>query len=112
MSCECNKVKSMPLIDKFPVGLNFKDDNDKIQLANPVTLGESWTVETWLSLSSLAKQNSEQNLEQYTEQKLQASEPQQDARFGNSVAVSGNTTIVGAYQDDSKAGAAYICSLD
>ena len=75
-------------------------------------MGESWTVETWLSLSSLAKQNPEQNPEQYTEQKLQASEPQPDARFGNSVAVSDNTAIVGAYQEDSKAGAAYIFEFD
>ncbi|MGB5713610.1 MAG: FG-GAP repeat protein, partial [Waterburya sp.] len=102
----------MPFSDKFPVGLNFQDNNDKIQLANPVSLGESWTVETWLSLSSLAKQNLEQNLEKYTEEKLQASEPQQDACFGNSVAICGNTALVGAYQEDSKAGVAYIFEFD
>ncbi|NEO74886.1 LamG-like jellyroll fold domain-containing protein [Moorena sp. SIO4G3] len=35
------------LPDQLPVALNFAGANDKIELANPVFLGDSWTVETW-----------------------------------------------------------------
>ncbi|AOW98601.1 hypothetical protein BJP34_03285 [Moorena producens PAL-8-15-08-1] len=40
------------LRDQLPVALKFADNNDKIQLANPVALGESWTVEAWFYFAS------------------------------------------------------------
>ena len=35
------------LPDELPVGLNFADSNDKIELSNPIYLSEEWTIETW-----------------------------------------------------------------
>ena len=98
----------MVLADQPSVYLNFVNDSDKIQLTNPVSLGESWTVEAWFSLSPIARQNLRQNL---LEQKLQANDPQQDVHFGNSVAISGNFAIIGANLEDTGsdyAGSAYI----
>ncbi len=95
----------MPLTEKFPVGLNFANDSDKIQLTNPVSLGESWTVETWFDISSTTTQNPQK-------QKLITNNIQSDARFGNAVAVNDNIAIIGAYQEASKAGAAYIFEID
>ncbi|AOY79104.1 LamG domain-containing protein [Moorena producens JHB] len=40
------------LPDQLPVALNFAGANDKIELANPVFLGDSWTVETWFYFGS------------------------------------------------------------
>ena len=33
--------------DELPVGLNFADGNDKIELSTPISLSEEWTIETW-----------------------------------------------------------------
>ncbi|WP_424101635.1 LamG-like jellyroll fold domain-containing protein [Moorena producens] len=99
------------LPDELPVALNFADSNDKIELANPVVLGESWTVETWFSFPSAAIEK----LRNYFEQKLLATDSKESDYFGYSVAISGNTAIVGAYNEDTggqNAGAAYIFERD
>ena len=101
------------LRDQLPVALNFADSNDKIQLANPVALGESWTVETWFSFPSAAMEKVGSNFEQKS--KLQARDTEARDYLGWSVAISGNIAIVGAYTEDtggSDAGAAYIFEPD
>ena len=95
------------LPDELPVALNFADSNDKIELANPIFLSESWTVETWFAFPSAAIEK----LRNYFEQKLLATDSKESDEFGRSVAISGNTAIVGAYNEDTggqNAGAAYI----
>ncbi len=99
------------LPDELPVALNFADSNDKIELANPIFLSESWTVETWFAFPSAAIEK----LRNYFEQKLLATDSKESDEFGRSVAISGNTAIVGAYNEDTggqNAGAAYIFERD
>ena len=102
----------MSVTEKFPVGLKFTNDSDKIQLSNPVSLGESWTVETWLSLPSAGTEDSEQN---FSDQRIQAEGGKANDNFGSAVAISGKIAIVGARGDNTKggvAGAAYIFELN
>ena len=44
--------------------------------------------------------------------KLTASDAQADDGFGASVAISGDTAVVGAFRKDARAGAAYVIELD
>ncbi|WP_424101640.1 LamG-like jellyroll fold domain-containing protein [Moorena producens] len=102
------------LPDELPVALNFADSNDKIELANPVVLGKSWTVETWFSFPFAAMEKPMDYI-YYFKQKLLATDPEASDEFGRSVAISDNIAIVGACNQDTGGtdpGAAYIFERD